>query len=104
MPAVGRAEVGERKAALVPRADDLVAQAQERCQAPANLPVVLREDGDVVRVAIEWPTVGVLIPDVTRKAKEEIREGIARGTGVEAILTAETDPEAEAVARHVARP
>ena len=69
MAAVDRAEVRESQALLVPRADDLVAQAEEHRQALVDLPVVLREDREVVRVAVERPAVGDVVAARRRAAR-----------------------------------
>ena len=53
----------------MPRADDLVAQAQKHRQALVDPPVVLREQRDVVRVALERPAVGDLVAHVGGHAR-----------------------------------
>ena len=104
MPSVGRAEVGKREAVLVPRADDFVTQAEEGRHTPADLPVVLRKPGDVVRMAVERTAVGDLIAGVYRAAEQEVGEGVAGDTPIKPVLATEIDAKSEAVARHVARP
>ena len=103
--AVRRDEVGERVVLLVPRADDLVAQAEKHREAlgsPSSRP------GRRTAKSLEWPSSGPRLVTWSRtslrQAEQEVRERVAGRRAAEPVPPAEVHAEAEPVARHVAGP
>ena len=104
MTAVDRQEVREGLIVLVPRPDDFIAQPEEERQALVDAPVVLAEEGNIIRVALERSTVGYLVAHVGGHAQQKVGERVSGERAAEPILAAEIDPEAKPVASEVAGP